>query len=103
MLERSKSESIEFSLSGERWPLPRGGAGDFRGCGANDLVVKAEQRVREAEHRVAQQLAVVARLKESTHVREAALAKRVLVIVRQALELAREHLHIERQIRGLGP
>ena len=69
-----------------------------------DPLTQAECHVRDGERRVA----IVARLADKLggapeHSLEAARARKVLATLRHSLELARTHLHLERQERGLEP
>ena len=58
----------------------------------------AEQHVREAEQRVAQQLAIVERLEEIGHGWAADEARKMLTVKHLTLEIARVHLGIARAL-----
>ena len=69
-----------------------------------DPLTQAERHVRDGERRVASIAGVADKLGEAPkHGLEAARAKKVLSTLQRSLELAREHLRMERQERGLEP
>jgi hypothetical protein len=60
----------------------------------------AERHVAEGEARGARQEAVVAKLSLQHHPNEAATARRLLMTFQTTLDLARDHLRIEREKVG---
>lgn len=66
-----------------------------------DSLTQTERHVREAEGRAAHQVATVEVLDRDNHPATAALAREVLSTLRRSFELAREHLSLEREARGL--
>lgn len=68
-----------------------------------DTLARAERRVREGEERVARQIATVEEMDRDNHPRAAAQARKVLATLERALELARDHLRMERERRGPEP
>ena len=70
---------------------------------AEDVLAMAERHVRQFEATVARQAVLAAELEAGGHSVEAERAKAVLVTFVTSLDLAREHLRIERQARGLEP
>jgi len=68
-----------------------------------DRLTQAERHVREGEGRVAHLVAILAELEADNHPLAADQARQVLATIRRSLELARDHLRIEREARGIGP
>ena len=68
-----------------------------------DPLAQAERHVREGEEHVARQAAIIDELDRDNHPAAAARARKVLQTLRESLELARGHLRLERQARGLPP
>jgi hypothetical protein len=68
-----------------------------------DALVRAERHVRQAEEHVAHQAAILEELVRNGHQRAVPRAREVLATLQRSLELAREHLRLEREARGLGP
>ena len=66
-----------------------------------DPLAEAERLVREAEERVTGKRALSDRLEQDGHPELAVSARAVLAVYERTLELLREHLHLERQARGL--
>ena len=66
-----------------------------------DPLAQAERHVREGEGRIARQHEIIAELDRDGHAPMAAEARQLLATLQQTLDLAREHLHIERRERGL--
>jgi hypothetical protein len=64
-----------------------------------DALARAERQVREAQDRVALQEELVTFMAEDDYVLPE--AERLLGELRKALALARQHLHAERERRGL--
>lgn len=70
--------------------------------GIEDALAMAQRHVLELEDNVARQEALVAELDREKHPGAAAHAREVLTTFRQSLELAREHLQLERVARDMG-
>ena len=70
---------------------------------SEDRLATAERYVRENTRRIARQAALVERLQSDGHAVPAMRAQKLLVTFRGALEIAREHLHREREKHGLPP
>ena len=67
---------------------------------SEDVLAIADRHVREFEVRVARQIALVEQMDRDKQLREAAMAREVLVVFQQTLELARAHRSIECEIYG---
>jgi hypothetical protein len=70
---------------------------------SEDHLAQAERHVREGEKHVAHLLAIIEQLEADGHPRAAERARTILATLRRSLELARNHLRIEREARGIGP
>jgi hypothetical protein len=71
---------------------------------AEDPLAQAERHVLEGEERVAKQIELVARMKaDGDSERLIVAGETLLATLQRTVELAREHLAIERQARGILP
>ena len=66
-----------------------------------DPLAQAERHVREGAERVERQTAIHAKLVRDGHETEADQARAVLETLKETLAIARDHLRIEREQRGL--
>ncbi|HYG88087.1 MAG TPA: hypothetical protein VD978_17705 [Azospirillum sp.] len=72
------------------------------GAPREDPLTQAERHVREGAARVDRQSAIYDKLVRDGHETEAAQAKAILNTLKDTLDLAREHLRIEREQQGVG-
>ena len=71
---------------------------------AEDPLAQAQRHVLEGEHRVANQIELLAQMKADGDSERAITAgEAVLVTLKRSLELAREHLALEQKERGISP
>lgn len=70
---------------------------------SGDRLAQAERHVREGEKHVAHLLVILGQLEADGHPAAAERARTVLATLRRSLELARDHLRVEREARGTGP
>lgn len=70
---------------------------------SEDDLAQAERHVREGEGHVAHMLAIIKELEADHHPGAAERARKVLATLQRSLELARGHLRIEREARGIEP
>ena len=71
---------------------------------AEDPLAQAERHVCEGEQRVAKQIELITRMKADRDSEPlVAAAETALAIMQRTLDLSREHLALERQVRGIIP
>jgi hypothetical protein len=63
-----------------------------------DAIAQSERHVRESEERIARQAALVEKLERTSQERAAEEARKLLASFEKTLEVAREHLAIERKM-----
>ena len=66
-----------------------------------DTLARTERRVRDGKASVARQVIIVEMLEKAGHARETKEAKNLLLTLQNALDLVRELLRIEREVRGV--
>jgi hypothetical protein len=64
-------------------------------------ITQSERHVREGEERITRQTALVERMDRAGHEHRAEQARQMLATLQQYLEIAREHLRIQCQMREL--
>jgi hypothetical protein len=68
---------------------------------SEDALAQAERHVREAEERVARQATLVEELERTGHERASDEARKLLASFEKTLDVARQHLAIERNAHGM--
>ncbi|MBX6745169.1 MAG: hypothetical protein IRY87_24305 [Acetobacteraceae bacterium] len=70
---------------------------------SEDHLAQVERHAREGERHVAHLHDIIGQLEADGHPRAADRARTVLATIRRSLELARDHLRVERAARGIEP
>jgi hypothetical protein len=66
-----------------------------------DTLARTERRVRDGKASIDRQVIIVEMLEKAGHARETKEARNLLLALQNALDLVRELLRIEREVRGM--
>ena len=66
-----------------------------------DTLARTERRVRDGKASIDRQVIIVEMLEKTGHARETKEARTLLLALQNALDLVRELLRIEREVRGM--